>query len=196
MRFDTMAEHPPRIPGRPPADWSDDTRRILAGTVTTGRSRPVHLPAVIAHHPTMLGPYIEWAKAVALDAVLPPRLVALVTLRSALACDSDFEWGVHADRARATDVLTAEEIGRIGQVDLDDGWDELERAVLDAVDQLAATHTIEAGTWETLVPRLDDGQLVELVVTVGHYTMLAMIANASGVVGEPDWPPLGQPPAF
>lgn len=191
-----MAEHPLRIPGQPPADWSDQTRRILDGTVTTGRSRPLHLPAVIAHHPTMLGPYIDWAKAVALDATLPPRLVALVTLRSALACDSTFEWGVHADRARAADVLAPDEIGRVGQRPLDDEWPEVDRLVLGAVDQLSAGSTIEPDTWQALSTHFDTGQLVELVVTIGHYTMLAMIANVSGIVGEPDWPLLGEPPSF
>jgi hypothetical protein len=30
------------------------------------------------------------------------------------------------------------------------------------------------------------------VLTVGRYTMLAMLANASGVEGEPDWAALGR----
>lgn len=191
-----MAEHPLRIPGQAPADWSDETRRILDGTVTTGRSRPLHLPAVIAHHPTMLGPYIAWAKTVALEAIVAPRIVALVTLRSALACDSTFEWGVHADRARAADVLTADEVGRVGQPELDDDWGDLDRLVLDAVDQLGARSTIEPATWQGLTAHFDTEQLVELVVTVGHYTMLAMIANVSGIAGESDWPALGEPPSF
>jgi hypothetical protein len=33
------------------------------------------------------------------------------------------------------------------------------------------------------------------VLAVGHDTMLAMLANASGVEGEPDWPALGRAPS-
>ena len=40
----------------------------------------------------------------------------------------------------------------------------------------------------------DDGELVEIVTTVGHYTMLAMIANSAGVPPEPWWATLGEAP--
>ena len=63
---------PHRLPGQPPDEWSDTTRAEFDATVQTGRSRPLHLPSVIAHHPTYLSAYLTWAKAVALDAVLPP----------------------------------------------------------------------------------------------------------------------------
>ena len=34
--------------------------------------------------------------------------------------------------------------------------------------------------------------LVEIIFVVGHYTMLSMVANSTGVAGEPGWARLGE----
>ena len=111
-----MADRPRRIPGQTPEQWSDATRALLDGVVQTtpgDASRPVHLPSVIAHHPTFLGPYLEWAKAVALRGVLPQRTNALIALRTAWHRRSEFEWGVHANGALTRGLLTVDEIGTV-----------------------------------------------------------------------------------
>src|SRR5438105_11047361 len=95
---------PVRVPGSKPEEWSSSARAELAGVVSPagGAARPLHLPLVIACHPTFLPPYLAWAKAVALHGVLSHRDNALLALRTALLCDSEFEWGVpRGDRHRA-----------------------------------------------------------------------------------------------
>ena len=183
--------HPLRLMGQPEGEWTAETRAALDATVTTGRSRPLHLPSVIAHHPHHLPAYLAWAKSIALQPVLPPRAVALLALRSAWNSNSPFEWGVHVERVTIAGTLDAEEIERVGGSDLGEGWSADDSALLTAADELAATHTISADTWHELASRYDAAELVEIVLTVGHYTMLAMVANASGVRGEPEWAAFG-----
>jgi len=184
-------ERPVRIAPQPPHEWSDTTRAELASVVSTGGTRkPVHLPSVIARHPTFLAPYLAWAKAVALNGVLAPRDNALLALRTGLRCGSEFEWGVHADSARVRAGLRDEDIDAIAVGPDAPAWSSRERALLRAADELHDTGTVRDATWAELARDHDDAALIEIAFVVGHYTMLSMVANSAGVVPEPHWRPL------
>ena len=68
------------------------------------------------------------------------------------------------------------------------GWSEPDRALLRAADELHASQQISDATWGALRSRFSDAQLVELPFVVGQYTMLSMVANATGVPLEPHLP--------
>ena len=67
-----------RIAGQEPDDWSESTRAEFADVDEASRRR-LHLPSVIARHPTFLSPYMTWAKAIALHA--PHRLPLRIRIR-------------------------------------------------------------------------------------------------------------------
>jgi 4-carboxymuconolactone decarboxylase len=190
-----VTARPRRIPGQQPHEWSDDTRAHLDAVVQTvpgAPSKPVHLPAVIAHHPTFLGPYLEWAKAIALRGVLPARANAILALRTAWHRRSAFEWGVHANGAIARGLLTAGEVAALAVPEgaSDEAWDRPDALLLRAADDLCTTDTIDDDTWAALAGHHPPDALLEIVFVVGHYTMLSMVANAAGVPVEPGWPDL------
>ena len=189
-----MTARPLRIPGQAPEDWTDTTRAQLAGVVSTtpgDAPKPVHLPSVIAHHPTFLGPYLEWAKAIALRGVLAPRTNALLALRTAWHRGSEFEWGVHANGAMSRGLLTATEVAAVGSDDLAAGqWSPDDALVLRAADELCTSATIDDRTWAELSRRHSPDALLEITFVVGHYTMLSLVANTAGVPPLPEWPPL------
>jgi alkylhydroperoxidase family enzyme len=62
--------------------------------------------------------------------------------------------------------------------------DAFERAVLTGVDELDEKSRMSDETWATLGERLDDRQRMDLVFTVGCYTLLAMAFNTFGVQVE------------
>ncbi len=189
-----MDDRPVRISPQEPHEWSDATRAELAGVVPTGGStRPVHLPGVIARHPTLLAPYLVWAKAIALHGVLAPRDNALLALRTAVRARSAFEWGVHADSAPTRAGLRPDELDAIGVGPIDSSWSDRDRALLQAADELHDHDSVSDVTWEALGRDHDDAARLEIVFVVGHYTMLSMVANSSGVAPEPHWRAL--PPA-
>ena len=53
-----------------------------------------------------------------------------------------------------------------------------------AADELHSAAVVSAQTWAALTEHFDEAQLVELVMTVGQYTMLSMVANTFAVEVE------------
>ena len=56
--------------------------------------------------------------------------------------------------------------------------------LLDATDELHRGRVLTASTWERLRTELDDREVIELCMLVGHYEMLAMTLNSLGVRPE------------
>jgi hypothetical protein len=179
-----MTARPVRVPPQPPEAWGEGTRAVLGAAPQRGR---LHLPAVVAWHPTFLAPYMAWATAVARQGVLPPRDNALLALRTALRCGSEFEWGVHVAHGQ----LTADEVARVADGP-DAGWDARDRLLLQAADELHDGSAVAEGTWDALAGMFPTEAVLEIVFVVGHYTMLSMVANSAGVQPEPDWAPIGR----
>ena len=71
--------------------------------------------------------------------------------------------------------LTPEEIRRITAGPDAPGWDAFEAALLRAADELHSDSTISDATWAALGVRYSEKQLFDLIMTVGQYTMAAML---------------------
>ena len=194
-----MASQWRRLAPSDPENWSDATRAVLGGTLDAvadlegkpagSDTRPLNILRTIAHHPTLLEPFLGFAAALAARGVLPRRVSELLALRAAWNCKSAFEWAHHVVYARAAG-LTEDEIARIpvGPAALD--WADADRELLEAADELHAEYDLSDATWQQLRARWNDAQLVEIPFVVGQYTMLSMVANATGVAVEGELPPL------
>jgi alkylhydroperoxidase family enzyme len=181
-----------------PDEWDDQTRSLLGGTVEPvaaleGRKapsrRPLPILSTIAHHPKLLQPFLGFAATLATQGVLPRRESELLALRAAWNCGSPFEWGHHVIYARSAG-LTEEEIERLPRGASAPEWSPRDRCLLQAADELHAGYDVTNATWGRLREHFDAAQLVELTFVVGNYTMLSMVANATGVPLEPDLPEL------
>jgi 4-carboxymuconolactone decarboxylase len=53
--------------------------------------------------------------------------------------------------------------------------------LLRAADELHVTSTVSDATWSALATRFTTEQLIELLMLVGHYHLVAMTLNALGV---------------
>ncbi len=194
-----MAEKSSRIEPLEPEAWNDRVRGVLRGTVTPvaeleGRSdlaaaRPLNILMTIAHHPALLEPFLGFAAALATRGVLPKRASELLALRAAWNCASAFEWGHHVIYARAAGMTEAE-IERIPAGPDAREWAEEDRTLLRAADELHRAQKIGDATWSELSQRWNPAQLVEIPFVVGNYTMLSMVANATGVPLDPELPPM------
>jgi 4-carboxymuconolactone decarboxylase len=181
-----------RIAGQSPDEWSESTRAEFASVDEAARHR-LHLPSVIATHPTFLPPYMTWAKAVALSGVLERRENALLALRTGFRCESEFEWGVHSETAVLRAGLTSEDVARVAVGADAPGWSPRDAALLRAADELQDDHTISDDTWQMLSEFFTPDALLEVAFVCGHYTMLSMVANTVGVEPEEQWQPLPAP---
>ena len=198
-----MAENKPRIEPLEPEAWSESVRRVLGGTVApvaelegrpaTGGPRPLNILMTIAHHPRLLEPFLGFAATLAARGALPRRESELLALRASWNCRSAFEWGHHALYGRAAGLADAEiERLAVGPEALE--WSVEDRSLLRAADELHREQQISDATWAQLVERFDEAQLLEIPFVVGQYTMLSMVAKATGVPLEAGLPELGDAP--
>jgi len=160
----------------PPLEDLDHVTAELLELASGPDGTPLLTIAVLAHHPPLVGPFLGWAAALALQGALSTREHELLALRTACLCGSDVEWDEHVRYAGAAG-LTSEEIERV-RAGPDAGWDGRERSLLQAADELHHEQVITEVTWSALVAHHSRAALVELLYVVGQYTMLSMVANA------------------
>ena len=188
-----------RIRGLEPGEWSEEVRALLLptlgpvaameGDAGSGERRPLAVLTVLAHEPSLLGPFLAWASALALEGELPRHDHELLALRAAWNCRSPFEWGHHAVYARAAGIDDGE-IARVVAGPDAPGWSEHDATLIRAADELHRDATIDDATWAVLAASYEPPALVEISLVVGQYTMLSMLTNACGVELEPGHDPL------
>ena len=113
------------------------------------------------------------------NATIPTRHRELLILRTAWLSRGDYIWGRHDVIGREAG-LTAEEIRRVTAGPDAPGWDDFERALLRAADELHASRFISDPTWSVLAEGYTDDELRQVVLVVGNYTQLAMFQNTLG----------------
>ena len=193
-----------RIEPLDPSQWPPETRALLEGISGSvaeiegdqasyesegDASGTLNILRTIAHHPALLGPFLGFAGALSLGGVVSRRDHELLALRAIWHCQSAFEWGHHVVFAKAAG-LSAEEIARVPAGPEHPAWPEADRLLLRAADELHAGHDLSPDTWSALRRACSDAQLVEIPFIVGQYTMLSMVANATGVPVEGGLEPL------
>ena len=93
-----------------------------------------------------------------------------------------YEWVHHFHMA--TDLgLSTREI--LSMADRDSPlWDDRTRSLVQAADELLDKKVLTDMTWAQLRPHLNGDETVELCMLVGHYVMVAMTINATGIQPE------------
>lgn len=115
---------------------------------------------------------------------IPLREKELLILRTAYLSRAQYQWGRHYNTGRKAG-LTDEEIARIVEGPDAAGWTPFEAVLLRAADEMHASRFISEPTWKALADRYSDQYLLEIVLIVGNYTMLAMYQNTIGMPLEP-----------
>ena len=123
--------------------------------------------------------YWEYTGHFVRNATIPTRHRELLILRTAWLSRGDYIWGRH-DVIGQEAGLTAEEVRRVTAGPDASGWDDFERALLGAADELHASRFVSHSTWNVLAERYTEEELVEVVLIVGNYTQLAMFQNTLG----------------
>ena len=181
MRLDT-----PRLAPLPEATWDDEVRALLGGA-GLGGARPLNIFTTLAHHPKLLKRWLVFGSHVLAKSSLSPRERELAILRVGWLCRAEYEWGQHVVIARGSG-LSDEEIERVTRGPDAPGWDPFEATLLRAVDELHADAFVTDATWRALAARYDVHQLLDLIFTVGQYTLVSMALNTLGVQRDPGVP--------
>lgn len=124
--------------------------------------------------------------AVRFETGLSDRVREIAILTVAVATDSGFEVWAHERLGRLAGLSEAELDGiRAGTFGAGAGVDPLEAMAHDLARRLAGRQRLDDDTYAAGVARLGEQGVLELVVLVGYYTLLAQLMDVFGV-GAPE----------
>ena len=152
-------------------DWS--TRVI-------GKVEPRNIFLTLQRSPRLFWPWLLFASRLMpfgkLDALDRERII----LRVAWLCRSQYEWGQHVDIGGRLG-LPMTELPWIAEGPSCASWDEGRRTLLTAVDEFHESRLVSEETWQKLAKTYPEDVMLELLMLIGHYEMLAGVLNSVGV---------------
>ncbi len=172
-------------------DTIDDAQREVLAAIT-GAARDatksggtvLNIFRTMLHAPKALTAFLAWGGYILSKRnSLSERDRELVILRTGYNCGSGYEFTQHT-RIGLDAGLTAAEIEAIKAGPGDPSWNEADRALLRATDDLTSDFHVCDTSWAGL-SLLSDKQKMDLVMTVGQYTQVSMMLNSFGVQLDP-----------
>jgi AhpD family alkylhydroperoxidase len=141
------------------------------------RPKPINMLGVFAHHPALARAWFIFGGHVLMATTLTERQRELLALRTSALCSCDYEWAQHFTMGRDAG-LSDEELSRVAFGPDAPFWNDLERAILRANDELVHDGVISDDTWAALSVELDAQQILDLIFTVGSYETLARMMRS------------------
>jgi len=141
---------------------------------------PLNIYRMLCHAPTLYPGWMDLGRAVLYEAKLPARLRELAILRVGNLCHSPYELHQHRKIALAVG-LAPEQVDAVADRPDSPLFDDIEQAVLAATDQLVTQVRIDDGLFSTLLANLGGQQVMELIISVGFYMMVARVIENTGI---------------
>lgn len=168
----------PRVTPLPEGEWDAETAELLNATQMGGRV--LNIFSTLARHPKLLKRWLVFGTHVLGKSTLDPRARELLILRTGWNCQSEYEWGQHVVIGRLVGI-TDDEIRRLTEGPEAPGWDAFDAVLLRAADELHRDSRIGDATWSALTARYSTQQCIDVIFTVGQYTMVSMALKSLGV---------------
>lgn len=173
----------PRIPPLPEEKWDEEQREIFKNQRIRGKVANIF--ATLANHAKLAKRWLVFGNHVLSKSTLPERDREIAILRIGWRCQSAYEWGQHVIIGKRTG-LTDEEIERVKAPSDTPGWNEHDRFLVKAADELKDDAFISDATWAGLKKTYSDQQMMDLVFTCGQYNLVSMALNSFGVQLDDD----------
>lgn len=148
-----------------------------------GRRQVPDIFTVMNINPGLFWPWLLFASRLMPFGRLSGREREQLILRTAWNCRSRYEWGQHVEIAFKVGV-TDEEIIALTR-DTETMTDKHMQALMLACDELCEKNQISDATWAVLAKKYNKKYLIEIMLLVGHYRMIAGFLNSSGLQLEP-----------
>jgi len=182
-----------RIPLPSPDSMTDDQKRVYEKIVSGPRGRLVGPLRAALHNPELAERWQALGALLRFGTSLPPRVSELAIVVTARRWNSQIEWYIHAQAARAAGISDAvlDAIQARAQPVFDTRDDEV---VYEFARQLQETGQVEPALYAQAVERWAAVGIVELTAVIGYYTMVSMTLNAHEIPMPDDAPaPLDTP---
>ena len=136
---------------------------------------PLNIFRMLAHAETALRPFLRFGGAILGELALDPKLRELAILQVAAQSGAEYEWVQHAAIGLAVG-LTDEQVDAVHREHLEsEAFTDTERAVLLFTSEVIEHPRVGNETFEAVRERLSPREIVELLLTVGNYLMLARV---------------------
>ncbi len=173
-----------RIAPLPASQWLAGDAEIL-GALGRG-DQTIDVFKTCLQHRTLCRAWMPFTRYVlGDDNSLTRRDREILILRASWNCNADYDWAHHVPAATRAGLSEAD-ILRVSKGADAAGWNQAETLLLRAADELHKDHFVTDATWNGLkAANYSDQQLVDVIFTVGQYTMVSMFLNSAGVQLEP-----------
>ncbi len=167
-----------RVAPLPPSQWPPELEKIRQNL-----GNPLNIHNMMAHNTALTRAWMPLRNYLVANSSLAPRDRELLILRTALNCDTAYEWEHHVVRGREAG-LTDEEIQRVKQGPTASQWPPASRLLLQAADDCFRDSEISDETYLELSLHFDVQQQLDIIATVGMYMTLAAIIKTYRVPME------------
>ncbi len=168
-----MPNNSGRLKSRLPLKDVDSRTKRRIGEL---KGEVLNLYRVLAHHPTLLSAWIEFAHTLRRECTTARTLRELMILRGAQLAGSAYEWHQHRRWARQQGVA-AEQIEELAMWRGSPRYSAAERAALALTEAMMAGDVPDA-VYRALKRRFRPSEIVELVLTAGFYAMVPRVLDA------------------
>lgn len=167
----------------PVDDPSPEQAELLAPYEAFSGGPPFNIFRTLVHQPRLFRKAMALGTELLLRSNLDPRVREAVILRVAWRTGSVYEWGQHV-RIGLDAGLSRNEVEALATEPAEAGWSAAERLAVTVVDELCADDDLTDATWSAAVAEWGEEVVIELLLLLGNYRMLAGFLNAARV--EPD----------
>lgn len=108
------------------------------------------------------------------------RDTELIILRVGWNCRCRYEWGQHVDIGLRTS-LSEEDVRNVPLGAQSTTFEPRIQTLMQACDEFHSDRMISSATWAALETFFDTRRLLEVVMLIGHYEMLAGVLNSAGI---------------
>jgi AhpD family alkylhydroperoxidase len=155
----------------------------LAGRAT--RTGPPAIFTTLGRGRGLFWGWLHFAGRLMPGGKLPRRETELVILRVATLRGCDYELEHHVRLGRRAGVTPAD-VERVRVGSTADGWQGHEELLMRVTEELLATRDLDDPTWAELRTAYDERTVIEILLLIGHYDMLATTLTTLRL--EPDPP--------
>lgn len=191
----TSPRNPIRIPPLADDDWSDEARAALAALPKEMQPPPgtaINVLSMMAQHPPLMAEVLPFSLYLRFRSTIDDRQREILILRTAWLHAAEYELLRHAKNARRYGFTEDELVGITVGADAP-CWSPAESLLVRMADELDEAHYVGDETWAALLQHYTPQQLMDMLFTVGYYTMLGMAYGTIGLQPEPELAPYPVP---
>lgn len=155
------------------------------GKERTGTDAVPDVFLMLLNHQHLFWQWLQFASRLMPFGSLDRGDTEIVILRVGYNCRCRYEWGQHVIIAQK-EGLTPAEIKAVAVGPAAETWIPRRAALLKATDEIHANKTLSDTTWQSLTEHFDKGKIIEIILLIGAYEMLAALISSTGLGLEAD----------